>query len=84
MIFFLSSLYFQYLLVAKGDVLLAVIFNPLLYALRGVRNGFGFISSKVLKNTSTSNQPDFGGLSQKKAYQHTSAMENVVRKWGSD
>ncbi|KAG5039118.1 hypothetical protein AAZX31_07G246700 [Glycine max] len=73
-----------YLLIAKGDMLLAVIFNPLLYALRGVRNGFGFISSKVLKNTSTSNQPDFDGLSKKKAYQHTSAKENVVRKWGSD
>ena len=52
-----------YLLIAKGDMLLAVIFNPLLYALRGVRNGFGFISSKVLKNTSTSNQPDIGGSS---------------------
>ena len=83
-IFFLPSLYFQYLLIAKGDMLLAVIFNPLLYALRGVRNGFGFISSKVLKITSTSNQPDFDGLSKKKAYQHTSAKENVVRKWGSD
>ncbi|RDX71322.1 hypothetical protein CR513_49342, partial [Mucuna pruriens] len=73
-----------YLLVAKGDLLLAVIFNPLLYALRGVRNGFGFITSKVGKNTSTSNQPDFDGFSKKKAYQHTSAKENVVRKWGSD
>lgn len=73
-----------YLLVAKGDLLLAVIFNPLLYTLRGVRNGFSFVTSKVLKNTSTSNEPDFGGLSKKSAYKHISAKENVVRKWGSD
>ncbi|KAK7262106.1 hypothetical protein RJT34_29666 [Clitoria ternatea] len=73
-----------YLLVAKGDLLLAVIFNPLLYALRGVRNGFGLITSKVLKNTSSSNQAALDGSLQKKAYQHASAKENVVRKWGSD
>ncbi|XP_027332575.1 uncharacterized protein LOC113847581 [Abrus precatorius] len=73
-----------YLIVAKGDLILAVIFNPLLYALRVVRNGFGFITSKVLKNTSTNNQPDFDGLSKKKVYQHASAKQNVVRKWGSD
>ncbi|XP_057416035.1 uncharacterized protein LOC130710703 [Lotus japonicus] len=73
-----------YLVVAKGDLILAVIFNPLLYALRGVRNGFGFISSKVLKNTSTINGPDFDGFLKKDDYQHVSAKENVVRKWGSD
>jgi len=49
-----------------------------------VRNGFSFVTSKVLKNTSTSNQADFDGLSKKKSYQQTSAKENVVRKWGSD
>ncbi|KAJ1405536.1 hypothetical protein SESBI_25677 [Sesbania bispinosa] len=73
-----------YLLVAKGNLILAVIFNPLLYALRGVRNGFGFISSKILKNTSISNQPDFDGLLKKEDYQRASAKENVVKKWGSD
>ncbi|CAJ1941448.1 unnamed protein product [Sphenostylis stenocarpa] len=70
--------HFLYLLVAKGDLFLAVILNPLLYALRGVRNGFSFILSKVLKNTSTSNHADFDGLLKKKAYQQTSAKENVA------
>ncbi|ESW26007.1 hypothetical protein PHAVU_003G083700 [Phaseolus vulgaris] len=78
------ALFLVYLLVAKGDLFLAIILNPLLYALRGVRNGFSFITSKVLKNTSTSNQADFDGLSKKKSYQQTSAKEKVVRKWGSD
>ncbi|KAL9318184.1 hypothetical protein ACSQ67_014701 [Phaseolus vulgaris] len=78
------ALVLVYLLVAKGDLFLAIILNPLLYALRGVRNGFSFITSKVLKNTSTSNQADFDGLSKKKSYQQTSAKEKVVRKWGSD
>ncbi|KAK7363822.1 hypothetical protein VNO77_05980 [Canavalia gladiata] len=73
-----------YLLVAKSDLMLAVIFNPLLYALRGVRNGFGFITSKVLKNTPISDQPHLDGVLKKKVYQHSSAKENVVRKWGSD
>ncbi|XP_004507636.1 uncharacterized protein [Cicer arietinum] len=70
-----------YLLVAKGDLILAVIINPLLYALRGVRNGFGLTTSKVMKNTSNGDQPDFD---LKKGYKSASAKENVVRKWGSD
>ncbi|XP_014507772.1 uncharacterized protein LOC106767404 [Vigna radiata var. radiata] len=78
------ALVLVYLLVAKGDLFLAIVLNPLLYTLRGVRNGFSFVTSKVLKNTSTSNQADFDGLSKKKYYQQTSAKENVVRKWGSD
>ncbi|KOM33686.1 hypothetical protein LR48_Vigan01g324200 [Vigna angularis] len=78
------ALVLVYLLVAKGDLFLAIILNPLLYTLRVVRNGFSFVTSKVLKNTSTSNQADFDGLSKKKSYQQTSAKENVVRKWGSD
>ncbi|MED6195232.1 hypothetical protein PIB30_036020 [Stylosanthes scabra] len=77
----------MYLLIAKGDLLMAVILNPLLYALRGVRKGLGFVTSKVLKNSSTStssSQPDFGGFFKKEEYQHASAKQNVVRKWASD
>ncbi|KAL1372750.1 hypothetical protein HN51_002846 [Arachis hypogaea] len=74
----------MYLLIAKGDLLVAVILNPLLYALRGVRNGLGFVTSKVLKNSSPSRQHDFGGFFKKEEYQQASAKENVVRKWASD
>jgi len=74
----------QYLLVAKGDLILAAIINPLLYALRGVRNGFGLATSKVLKNTSNGDQPDFDGFLKKEGYKSASAKESVVRKWGSD
>ncbi|PNX77802.1 hypothetical protein L195_g033773, partial [Trifolium pratense] len=73
-----------YLLVAKGDLILAAIINPLLYALRGVRNGFGLTTSEVLKNTSNSDQPDFDGVLKKEGYKSASAKESVVRKWGSD
>ncbi|GAU14689.1 hypothetical protein TSUD_203380 [Trifolium subterraneum] len=73
-----------YLLVAKGDLILAAIINPLLYALRGVRNSFGLTTSKVLKNTSNSDQPDFDGVLKKEDYKSASAKESVVRKWGSD
>ncbi|CAL0325870.1 unnamed protein product [Lupinus luteus] len=40
----------MYLLLSKSNLLLAIIFNPLLYALRAVRNGFGLITSKVFKS----------------------------------
>ncbi|XP_058753609.1 uncharacterized protein LOC131626791 [Vicia villosa] len=73
-----------YLLVAKGDLILASIINPLLYGLRGVRNGFGLTTSGVLKNTSNGNQPDFDGSLKKEDYKSASAKESVVRKWGSD
>ncbi|CAL5199578.1 unnamed protein product [Lathyrus oleraceus] len=73
-----------YLLVSKGDLILASIINPLLYGLRGVRNGFGLTASGVLTNSSNRDQPDFDGSLKKEGYKSASAKENVVRKWGSD
>ncbi|XP_059309993.1 uncharacterized protein LOC132061146 [Lycium ferocissimum] len=35
----------MYLIVTKGDMILAVIFNPLLFKLREARNGFTFVTS---------------------------------------
>eukprot|EP00262_Sarcandra_glabra_P014971 TRINITY_DN4520_c0_g1_i1.p1 TRINITY_DN4520_c0_g1~~TRINITY_DN4520_c0_g1_i1.p1 ORF type:complete len:213 (-),score=38.70 TRINITY_DN4520_c0_g1_i1:322-960(-) len=74
---------FLYLVVAKGEAMLAVVFNSLLYVLRGVRNGFAFLSSSVSGKSSTLlsnpdprvNEADLTGAFYK---------ENVVRKWGSD
>ncbi|KAJ4704032.1 Sulfate adenylyltransferase subunit 2 [Melia azedarach] len=42
----------MYLIVAKGELMLAVIFNPVLYALRGTRNGFTFITSRFFEKAS--------------------------------
>ncbi|XP_062161011.1 uncharacterized protein LOC133868209 [Alnus glutinosa] len=42
----------MYLIVAKGEVMLAVIFNTLLYALRGTRNVLASITSRILGKTS--------------------------------
>lgn len=64
--------------------MLAVVFNPLLYALRGTRNGFTFITSKILRRTAPDGHTDFDNISKKEAYSRVSAKESVVRKWGSD
>ncbi|XP_038881277.1 uncharacterized protein LOC120072833 [Benincasa hispida] len=70
----------MYLIVAKGELLLAVVFNPLLYALRGTRNGLTFVTSKILRNTSASNYAEVEDISNKEV----SAKERVAKKWGSD
>ncbi|KAL2495535.1 hypothetical protein Fot_39292 [Forsythia ovata] len=73
-----------YLIVAKGDVILAVIFNPLLFALRGTRTGFTFLTSKIsgrvygLSHTNVATNP------QEEVTAGVSAKERVVGKWGSD
>lgn len=72
----------QYLIVAKGELMLAVIFNPLLYALRGTRDGLAFITSRILGKTSPDGHAGFD-ISKKDAYGRTSAKESVLRKWGS-
>lgn len=73
----------QYLIVAKGEVLLAVILNPLLYAFRGPRNVLGFITSRISGQTSPDSTVDYD-LSKKDASSNTSAKERVLRKWGSE
>lgn len=64
--------------------MLAVIFNPLLYALRGTRNGFIFITSKILRKTSADTFNDLDITSNKEGYNRVSAKERVSRKWGSE
>lgn len=60
--------------------MLAVILNPLLYALRGTRNGFTFITSKILRKTSPDSFNDFDITSNKEG---ASAKDRVTRKWRS-
>ncbi|KAK8629907.1 hypothetical protein V6N13_078724 [Hibiscus sabdariffa] len=74
----------MYLIIAKGEVMLAVIFNPLLYALRGTRDGFAYITSRVLGKRYADGPVDSGSMLKKEAYAHVSAKDNVLRKWGSN
>jgi hypothetical protein len=63
--------------------MLAVIFNPLLYALRGTRDGLTFITSKILGKASLNSHAGFD-MSKKDTHGHISAKERVLKKWGSD
>ncbi|CAK7345060.1 unnamed protein product [Dovyalis caffra] len=74
----------MYLIVAKGDLILAVIFNPLLYSLRGTRNGLTLISSKILRIVSPDGPSDFSGALKNDVNVEVSAKESVKRKWGSN
>ncbi|XP_022848275.1 uncharacterized protein LOC111370680 [Olea europaea var. sylvestris] len=74
----------MYLIVAKGDVLLAVIFNPLLFALRGTRTGFTFLTSKITNRVYGRYHTDVPTIPQQEVTAGVSAKERVVGKWGSE
>ncbi|KAL3850931.1 hypothetical protein ACJIZ3_012813 [Penstemon smallii] len=71
-----------YLIVAKGDVMLAVIFNPLLFALRGTRTTLTFFTSKIMNRIYPS-RGNFG-TPQEEVTVSVSAKDRVVGKWGSN
>ncbi|KAL3627394.1 hypothetical protein CASFOL_028757 [Castilleja foliolosa] len=71
-----------YLIVVKGDVMLAVVFNPLLFGLRGSRTAFTLLISKI-KNRIYGEH--LGGPQEEVAVPvHVSAKDRVVGKWGSN
>ncbi|KAI3907365.1 hypothetical protein MKW98_010715 [Papaver atlanticum] len=75
----------MYLVIAKGEVMLAVVFNPLLYALRGTRNGFTYITSRVLGKIYRGSSVDASdNVPKESVYAQLSAKESVIGKWGSD
>ncbi|OMO76942.1 hypothetical protein CCACVL1_15301 [Corchorus capsularis] len=74
----------MYLIIAKGEVMLAVIFNPLLYALRGTRNGLTYLTTKLLGKRYADGPTEPYKMSTKEAYGLVSAKERVLKKWGSD
>ncbi|CAO2823595.1 unnamed protein product [Amaranthus hypochondriacus] len=65
-----------YLVAAKGDVLLAVIVNPLLFSLRSTRNFLTYIVSSI------TGKPIQFQETKQEALQG-SAKERVVKKWAS-
>ena len=58
--------------------MLAVILNPLLYALRGTRNGITFITSKILRTSPRSF--DDSDTKSGESYSGLSAKEKVMKK----
>ena len=64
--------------------MLAVILNPLLYALRGTRRGLTFITSQISQKLSPSSRASLENIPREEGHTHVSAKERVVRKWGSD
>ncbi|GLU20556.1 hypothetical protein SLE2022_367480 [Rubroshorea leprosula] len=74
----------MYLIVAKGELLLAVIVNPLLYALRGTRDGLTSLTSRILGKTYVGGLAKSDNISMKGVYGQVSAKDRVLRKWGSD
>ncbi|KAF4372629.1 hypothetical protein F8388_027302 [Cannabis sativa] len=72
----------MYLIVAKGEVMLAVVFNPLLYVLRGTRNGLTSVTSRISGRTSPSSFND-SDIKSNEAYNRVSAKDRVSSKWGN-
>ncbi|XP_030471164.2 uncharacterized protein LOC115689301 [Syzygium oleosum] len=72
----------MFLFIAKGEVMLAMVLNPLLFALRGTRNALTFVTTKILR-LSPSGPADFDALPKKENSRRVSAKEEVLRKWGS-
>ncbi|KAJ0238670.1 hypothetical protein HA466_0238450 [Hirschfeldia incana] len=79
----LLAILFVYMIVAKGEVMAAFVLNPLLYALRGTREGLTSLSSKLMgRQASKVNGADSEEMWKNEGL--VSAKESVVRKWGSD
>ena len=70
------------MIVAKGEVMAAFVLNPLLYALRGTREGLTSLSSKLMGRQASK----VNGARSEEIWKDSqvSAKESVVRKWGSD
>ncbi|ERN16488.1 hypothetical protein AMTRI_Chr11g96210 [Amborella trichopoda] len=78
----IAGIIILYLLVAKGDVLLAVVCNSLLLVLRGTRNNFRSIF--LLLNRRSSLEPESNEAANEISSNKLSAKESVIRKWGTD
>ncbi|KAJ4910802.1 Uncharacterized protein Rs2_05423 [Raphanus sativus] len=79
----LLAILFVYMIVAKGEVMAAFVLNPLLYALRGTREGLTSLSSKLMGRQASK----VNGDNSEEMWKNdglVSAKESVVRKWGSD
>lgn len=75
------SLPAQYLLLTKGSVMFAVVFNSLLFVLRGIRTRAEFVVSRVsgkVSGKATASRSQVATTTQA-----SSAKERIASKWGS-
>ncbi|KAI3698189.1 hypothetical protein L6452_31301 [Arctium lappa] len=72
------------LIIAKGDVLFAVALNPLLFTLRGPRNGLRYISSQIRRKVFRSTAAKSDDVPKQELYARSSAKDSVISKWASD
>ncbi|XP_027086113.2 uncharacterized protein [Coffea arabica] len=71
------------LIIAKGDLMIAVVLNPLLFLLRGTRNGLTFLTTLVREKLNSVTNPSVSTVQQRQISAPVSARENVMKKWGS-
>ncbi|KAL2932264.1 putative iron-sulfur cluster insertion protein ErpA [Bienertia sinuspersici] len=71
-----------YLVAAKGEQLLAVIINPLLFALRSTRNSLTYVMSLITGKSYLGSNARFEEMKLEAV--QSSAKERVVKKWASD
>ncbi|KAH9621322.1 hypothetical protein KSS87_006555 [Heliosperma pusillum] len=71
-----------YLVAAKGDLLLATVINPLLFALRSARNSITYTMSEITRRLYPASYPKVEDVTVKPL--RVSAKESVVSKWGTD
>lgn len=74
----------QYLLFTQGEVMLAVIVNPMLYVMRKLRNGLDYGKSWILQKVASTKRANLDHMPKEEDHTRISAKEKVVRKWRSD
>ncbi|GAB4826502.1 hypothetical protein Ancab_033398 [Ancistrocladus abbreviatus] len=75
---------FLYLLIAKGEVILATVFNPLLFALRSTRNSLSYVTSQVRRKVYPDSTAEFEDKPKAQVFKPASAKQKVLKKWGTD
>lgn len=82
--FALLGLIFIYLVFTKGELVLALVLNPLLFAMRGPRNALACLKSWVLQKVASTKRAKVEHMPREEDHTRISAKERVVRKWGHD
>ncbi|XP_058201034.1 uncharacterized protein LOC131315838 [Rhododendron vialii] len=82
--FAILGVIFMYLLFTQGEVMLAIIVNPLLFVMRKLRNGLDNGKSWILQKVASTKRAKLEHMPKEEGHARLSAKERVVRKWRSD
>ncbi|KAI8568030.1 hypothetical protein RHMOL_Rhmol02G0166600 [Rhododendron molle] len=82
--FAILGVIFMYLLFTQGEVMLAIVVNPLLFVMRKLRNGLDNGKSWILQKVASTNHAKLEHMPKEEGHARLSAKERVVRKWRSD